>query len=102
MNIAFSIPDEIGATFISASRWRYPTRNDLTDNRICVKYLKYSIGTLIDEYDRYVAIGSLEQELDALRQESETKLQAKVEAERALDIARRDYNQSAVTTNLGD
>lgn len=64
--ISFNISDEISGSFISASRWKIPNREDLSDDRVCNKCLKRYIGSLIDDYNKHLVIDVFDSEILAL------------------------------------
>jgi hypothetical protein len=102
MNVSFTIPDDVGATFISASRWLYPTRTDLNDNQIGRKALKKFIAGTVDDFTRHITIGENKQELDDLRSIIESERAALTEAERLFSIAKAEFEAGATPTDLGD
>lgn len=60
MQIKFSISDNLSGSFISASHHLIKNPN-LDDTQVTDKVLKRYIGTIIDNYNSYVAFGAEEE-----------------------------------------
>lgn len=102
MNISFNISDALGAQFISASRWTFSNREDLTDERICKKFLKRKIGELVDTYNRFLAIGETEQNLLSAKSTAVSASTVLYTLERTFEAAKNQYAASYVPTDAGE
>lgn len=100
MNISFNITDELGDTFISASRWKID-RPDISDTRVVNKYLKNCIGELVDSYVKNQAIGVDEQVLLELRSQATTISNQLFTAERAYHEKKRVFEAGFTPTDTG-
>lgn len=102
MTLNFNITDDLGNQFISALRWKYPDRTNLTDDRLIKKHLKRCMGYLIDEQRQNVALGTTEQTLNTLRQQSMDMMRNMEELERQYFEEKQALTSTFVPTDTGE
>lgn len=100
MNISFNITDNIGESFISASRWKIDLP-EISDNRVMIKYLKNCIGELVDSYAKYKAIGNDEQNLQDLKSQALTISNQLFVAERSYYDKKKSFESGYTPTDTG-
>jgi hypothetical protein len=100
MNISFNIQDDLGAQFVTASKWVI-NRPDLTDDKVCDKYLKQKIGELVDSHRRFTVLGEPEIEVSSLRTQVRTIGTKLFAAEVKLNASRSFFESGFVATDTG-
>lgn len=98
MNINFNVKDEIGVSFISASKWQL-NNPELTDDAAVKKCLKRYMGSVIDIYNKDLAIGDDERNLTNLRSQSSTAQDQLMKAEISFMNKYQQYNSSVTPTD---
>lgn len=63
MTITFDVNDDKAIKFLAAAKWKL----GITNNNSDTKALKAYMATLIDEHKKFVAIGTLEAEVNNLQ-----------------------------------
>jgi hypothetical protein len=105
MNISFNVKDELGVSFISASRWDLK-RSDLTDAEIIKKSVKKYMGLLIDSYNRSLVLETdqinlvaLRNQMSSLQTQSDVLQRQLFDTEESYRIKQQAYDSTVIPTD---
>ncbi len=97
MLINFNINDASGSNFITASRWNLNDQVSSDDHIVKVS-LKQYIGSIIDTYNAYLAVGVLQASASLLSAQYSTLL---VQLDAAVASSQSLFANTYVPTNMG-